>query len=78
VNMNKEEIETCIYEIQDELRAQKKQIDALEGDLKLLIKHSTTAQQVIIAKARQVDTKGFDLFDVHMCREFLGKYSISV
>jgi hypothetical protein len=35
--MNKEEIETCIYEIQDELRAHKKQMDALEGDLILAV-----------------------------------------
>jgi len=76
--MNKEEIESCIYDIQDELRAFKKQMVAVEEDLKLLIKHSTSAQRVIVAKAHQVDTKGFDLFDVHRCREFSGKYSISV
>ncbi len=76
--MNKEEIETCIYDIQDELRAFRKQMLAMEEDLKLLIKHSATAQGVIIAKAHQIDTKGFELFDVHRCREFLGKYSLSV
>jgi prefoldin subunit 5 len=74
--MNEEEVENRIDEIRDELQAYKRQLDSLEEDLKLLIKHSTTAQRDIIATANPVDDRDSDRLEVHRCREFLEKYDI--
>jgi hypothetical protein len=74
--MNEEEVENRIDEIRDELIAYKRQLDSLQEDLKLLIKHSTTAHRDIIAMANPVDERYSDRLEVNRCREFLEKYNI--
>jgi hypothetical protein len=74
--MNEDEIENHFDEMRDKLRAYKKQLDLLEEDLKLLIRHSTAAHHDIIATANPVDDRDSDRFEVHRCREFLEKYDI--
>jgi conjugal transfer/entry exclusion protein len=63
--MNEEEVENRIDEIRDELQSYKRQLDSLQEDLKLLIKHSTTAHRDIIAMANPVDERYSDRLEVN-------------
>lgn len=70
--------ENDIGEIRKELEAYKKQLDSLQDDLKLLIKHARTAHNDIIATANQQGHHGDDEAEVERCRKFLKKYNIRV
>jgi F0F1-type ATP synthase membrane subunit b/b' len=70
--------ENDIGEIREELEAYKKQLDSLQEELKLLIKHAPTAHNDIIATANQQGHQGGDQAEVERCREFLKKYDIRV
>ena len=74
--MNDEEIEARFEEIQNELKAQKEQLDAFKEDLKILFKHRLIAPRDIIDTAQQLGNAAFDQSDVRKCREFMKKYDV--
>jgi hypothetical protein len=75
-SMNEEEIETRFEEIQNELKAQKEQLDGFKEDLKILFKHHSIAPRDILDTAQQLGNVAFDQSDVRRCREFLKKYDL--
>jgi len=72
--MNEDEIAELI----DELKAHKKQLDALREDLKIVVKYSYTLSNSVISIADQTGNANFDQAEVKRCQEFRDKYQIRI
>jgi hypothetical protein len=66
-----------IGEIKDELKAYKKQLDALREDLNIVVKYSEQLHHSVLHIAAQSEQSRFGA-DVKRCQEFRDKYQIRI
>jgi hypothetical protein len=67
-----------IGEIKDELKAYKKQLDALREDIHTVILYSTSMRNSVLSVANQSGNRIFDQAEVKRCQEFRDKYQIQI